>query len=309
MTITESKLYDRLLYSFMGIRLIIYTLFFIMNLFQTIFEIKNLRNKKKETRFFVFFSLTLFCALRTIQTAFFYSNPNLGMGTLNFFFFTLGSAMIFVEWTFIVQFWLLIMYSLFVADDIGQFRTKPIRIMTYFFVSLVVVYQIIVSSITLEKNIETVDTVGFIILLIIFVSIIVFNGFVLIRHLKIHRKVTPMKHFDLMIFKTKILLTTIILVFVFIIIQEIIFNIYYTDTYQTSKQFLKLFVTGIIEFSQMVSVMLVLSNGHWSSYVLLNKAKINSESTTSSSDKIEKKPSKEFAFSGNTLSMGESVDC
>ncbi|KAN0050287.1 hypothetical protein ACTA71_003404 [Dictyostelium dimigraforme] len=305
MTITNSVTNDRLLYSFMGLRLIFYFLFFIINVIQTIFEIKYLRNKerKKETRFFVFLCISLFCIFRTIQTAFFYSNPNLGIGTLNFFFFSFGSAMIFVQWTFIIQFWLLIMYSLFVADDIGQYRSKPIRIMTYVFASIVIIYQIIVSSITLDHNIETAESVGFLILLIIFASIILFNGYILIKHLKAHRKVTQMKQFDLMIFKTKILLATVIFVVITIVAQELVFMNY--DTYESPKQYLKLFIVGIIEFLQMVVVMLVLSNGNWKHYLFFcGSQNYNSESTSST----DKKPSKEYEASGYTLSMGDSND-
>lgn len=63
-----------------------------------------------------------------------------------------------------------------------------------------------------------------------------------------------------MILKTKILLSTVIFVAVTIIIQELIFNMYYTDTYETPRQYLKLFIVGVIEFFQLVNIFNILKN-------------------------------------------------
>ncbi|EGC37628.1 hypothetical protein DICPUDRAFT_19838, partial [Dictyostelium purpureum] len=273
-----SDLFNKLTYSFMGIRIVAYTLFFIINGFQTYIEIRKIiKNKPKTTtRFFVFFWMTVFCIFRDIQTAFFYDNHDLGIGTPNFFFFSLGTAAIFLTWIFIHHYWLLIMYKFFISEEVRLNRSKPINYTTFIFSAILIIYQLTVSSITLNKNIDTVESVGFLILLLIYAAIVFFNGYYLLRHLKKHKKSTPFKHFDVMILKTKILLGTLIFVVVTVIVQELVFNMHYTDTYETPRQYLKLFVVGVIEFIQMLVVMLVLSDGDWKCYILFRNVKNHS---------------------------------
>ncbi|KAN0004744.1 hypothetical protein ACTFIU_001982 [Dictyostelium citrinum] len=277
-----SDVFDKLTYSFMGLRLIAYTYFFILCFYQAFLEIIKMIKKqsKTTTRFFVFFFQSLFCILRTIQTAFFYDNHQLGIGTANFFFFSLGTAAIFLAWVFIQHYWLLIMYKFFISEEVRLNQAKPINYSTFIFALIIIIYQITVSSITLHKNIETAESVGFLILLLIYASLVLFNGYYLLSHLKKHKKSTPFSHFDVMILKTKILLGTVIFVAVTIIIQELVFNMHYTDTYETPRQYLKLFVVGVIEFIQLLVVMLVLSDGKWKVYVLFQSFKTHNDSSS-----------------------------
>ncbi|EAL70572.1 hypothetical protein DDB_G0273763 [Dictyostelium discoideum AX4] len=268
---TGSDSFDKLTYSFMGLRLIAYTYFFIICFYQAFLEILKMIKKqsKTTTRFFVFFFQSLFCILRTIQTAFFYDNHQLEEVRLN--------------------------------------RAKPINYSTFIFALVIIIYQFTVSSITLRKNIETAESVGFLILLLIYASIVSFNGYYLLRHLKKHKKSTPFSHFDIMILKTKILLSTVIFVAVTIIIQELIFNMYYTDTYETPRQYLKLFIVGVIEFFQLLVVMLVLSDGKWKVYVLFKSIKTHNDSSSemensNSNSKGKKSSTFDLGYSGNTNS-------
>ncbi|KAK5575290.1 hypothetical protein RB653_010548 [Dictyostelium firmibasis] len=273
---------DRLTYSFMCLRVIAYTYFFILCFYQAYLEILKMIRKqsKTTTRFFVFFFQSLFCILRAIQTVFFFDNHQLGMGTPNFFFFSLGTAAIFLAWVFIQHYWLLIMYKFFISEEVRLNQAKPINYSTFIFAIVLIIYQFTVSSITLHKNIETAESVGFLILLLIYGCMVLFNGYYLLRHLKKHKKSTPFSHFDIMILKTKILLGTVIFVVVTIIVQELVFNMYYTDTYETPRQYLKLFVVGVIECIQLLVVMLVLSDGKWKVYVLFQSIKSNNDSSS-----------------------------
>ncbi|KAM9971921.1 hypothetical protein ACTFIW_011909 [Dictyostelium discoideum] len=306
---TGSDSFDKLTYSFMGLRLIAYTYFFIICFYQAFLEILRMIKKqsKTTTRFFVFLFQSLFCILRTIQTAFFYDNHQLGIGTPNFFFFSLGTAAIFLAWVFIQHYWLLIMYKFFISEEVRLNRAKPINYSTFIFALVIIIYQFTVSSITLRKNIETAESVGFLILLLIYASIVSFNGYYLLRHLKKHKKSTPFSHFDIMILKTKILLSTVIFVAVTIIIQELVFNMYYTDTYETPRQYLKLFIVGLIEFFQLLVVMLVLSDGKWKVYVLFKSIKTHNDSSSemensNSNSKGKKSSTFDLGYSGNTNS-------
>ncbi|EAL70867.1 hypothetical protein DDB_G0273299 [Dictyostelium discoideum AX4] len=294
---TGSDSFDKLTYSFMGLRLIAYTYFFIICFYQAFLEILKMIKKqsKTTTRFFVFFFQSLFCILRTIQTAFFYDNHQL------------GTAAIFLAWVFIQHYWLLIMYKFFISEEVRLNRAKPINYSTFIFALVIIIYQFTVSSITLRKNIETAESVGFLILLLIYASIVSFNGYYLLRHLKKHKKSTPFSHFDIMILKTKILLSTVIFVAVTIIIQELIFNMYYTDTYETPRQYLKLFIVGVIEFFQLLVVMLVLSDGKWKVYVLFKSIKTHNDSSSemensNSNSKGKKSSTFDLGYSGNTNS-------
>ncbi|KAN0053032.1 hypothetical protein ACTA71_012513 [Dictyostelium dimigraforme] len=290
-----SDTFDKLTYSFMGLRLLAYTYFFILCFYQACLEIIKMVKKqsKTTTRFFVFFFQSLFCVLRAIQTAFFYDNHQL------------GTAAIFLAWVFIQHYWLLIMYKFFISEEVRLNQSRPINYSTFIFALVIIIYQFTVSSITLHKNIETAESVGFLILLLIYASLVLFNGYYLLSHLKKHKKSTPFSHFDIMILKTKILLGTVIFVAVTIIIQELIFNMYYTDTYETPRQYLKLFVVGVIEFIQLLIVMLVLSDGKWKVYVLFKSIKTQNDTSSdpensNTTSKGKKNSTFDLEYSGNT---------
>ncbi|GAM26337.1 hypothetical protein SAMD00019534_095120, partial [Acytostelium subglobosum LB1] len=66
-TFTGSVATDKLMYTFWGIRIIIYIMFFIMNSVQTAFELEVVvRKRSVNTRFFTFLSMTLFCACKLV---------------------------------------------------------------------------------------------------------------------------------------------------------------------------------------------------------------------------------------------------
>ncbi|EGC33142.1 hypothetical protein DICPUDRAFT_81063 [Dictyostelium purpureum] len=280
MVITTGEATDKLLYSYMGIRILVYIVFFILNSFQTFLEGRTLWRKKQKTttRFYIFLSMAGFTMFRILSTAFFYPEKDeYKSGTLSFFFFTFGTTCIFITWVFILHFWLLIMYSFFVSDEVKLDKLKPINYSTFIFVTVLVIYQITIATLSLLVDLQFAEAVCFVVLLLIYCTLIIVNGSILLKSLKKHKKNSPFEHYNQMIFKTKVLLGTLICVFSFTIIEEVVFQLVVPDTFGNHVAYL--FVTGVVDTTQMIIVMAVLANGHFSHYILFKRVKTTSYSS------------------------------
>ncbi|KAM9963932.1 hypothetical protein ACTFIW_005573 [Dictyostelium discoideum] len=277
MELTGNESINKLIYSYIGIRLLSYLFFFILNCFQTIMEGKLMRTKKNKivTRFFIFFSLSLFCFLRIISTCMFYWRPDdFQVGTVTFIFFTLGTASVFSQWVFILHFWLLIMYSFFVSEDVRINRLKPINYSTAFIIFALFLYITFMCVGGMLMDLKFGQAVGFLCLLVIYSIMVIGFGSALLNNLQKHKKNTPFQHYKDMIFKTKILLITLILTFSLTFIEEFLFQFKYELTFQ--NKLLNNFVTMCIDTSQMIVVMFVLANGKFRNYILFKHVKTTS---------------------------------
>ncbi|KAM9998419.1 hypothetical protein ACTFIY_008086 [Dictyostelium cf. discoideum] len=279
MTFTKNEATDKLLYSYIGIRLLSYSFFFILNLYQTIIEGKSLigqKANKKTTRFYIFLSMASFCGVRIVSTALFYRKPEeWEVGSWAFFFFSIGTSIVFLTWVYILHFWLLIMYSFFVSEDVRLNRIKPIKWATNILVIAIVAYQAVICITSMLMDIKFGQAIGFLILLAIYCAMVIGFGMALLRSLQNHKKNTPFQHFQDMIFKTKVLLTTVSLVFICTVIEEGIYQFAFEE-FTTSTSVQSNFITYLIDTTQMIVVMYILANGKFSNYILFRKVKTTS---------------------------------
>ncbi|KAM9984609.1 hypothetical protein ACTFIY_009050 [Dictyostelium cf. discoideum] len=279
--ITKHDAKHNALYSYMGIRLLLYIFFFILNIFQAYVEGRTMVKKKNKygTRFFIYLSMSIFCFMRSLSTILFYQNPTgITVGSIGFFFSSIGTICVFCEWVFILHFWLLIMYSFFVSDDIRVNNLKPVNIATVIFIIVLLCYQTFICVGSLTMDLKFGQGVGFLLLLLIYSIMIISFGSALLRSLKKHKKNTSFEHFQDMIFKTKVLLVTLILTFVCTFVEELVFNFQFD--FSLKNKIWWLFFTQLIDTTQMIVVMFVLANFKFQNYLLFRKVK-----TTSFSDK------------------------
>ncbi|KAN0029361.1 hypothetical protein ACTFIV_011252 [Dictyostelium citrinum] len=319
MTLTGKESTDKLLYSYIGIRLLSYLFFFILNCYQTIMEGKIMREKKNKiaTRFFIFFSITLFCGFRIISTCMFYWRPeDFQVGTITFIFFSLGTASVFSQWVFILHFWLLIMYSFFVSEDVRINRLKPINYSTAFIIIALFIYITFICIGGMLTDLKFGQAVGFLCLLVFYSVMVISFGSALLKNLQKHKKNTPFQHYKDMIFKTKVLLITLILTFSLTFIEEFLFQFKYELTFQ--NKVISNGLTMFIDTSQMIVVMIVLANGKFSNYILFRNVKTTSYNSDKSNsfDSMWSKynrrkslfPSNLELSGGMSLSMDTSIE-
>ncbi|KAM9979982.1 hypothetical protein ACTFIZ_006233 [Dictyostelium cf. discoideum] len=319
MSLTGNESINKLIYSYIGIRLLSYLFFFILNCFQTIMEGKLMIEKKNKiaTRFFIFFSLSSFCGFRIISTCMFYWRPNdFQVGTIHFIFFSLGTASVFSQWVFILHFWLLIMYSFFVSEDVRINRLKPINYSTALIIFALLVYIIFMCVGGMLMDLKFGQAVGFLSLLVIYSIMVIGFGSALLNNLQKHKKNTPFQHYKDMIFKTKILLITLILTFSLTFIEEFLFQFKYELTFQ--NKLLSNFLTMCIDTSQMIVVMFVLANGKFRNYILFRHVKttsFNSDKSNSFDSMWSKYNRRKSLFPSNlelsggmSLSMDTSIE-
>ncbi|KAN0023482.1 hypothetical protein ACTFIU_009236 [Dictyostelium citrinum] len=319
MTLTGKESTDKLIYSYIGIRLLSYLFFFLLNCYQTIMEGKIMREKKNKiaTRFFIFFSITLFCGFRIISTCMFYWRPDdFQVGTITFIFFSLGTASVFSQWVFILHFWLLIMYSFFVSEDVRINRLKPINYSTAFIIIALFIYITFICIGGMLTDLKFGQAVGFLCLLVIYSVMVISFGSALLKNLQKHKKNTPFQHYKDMIFKTKVLLITLILTFSLTFIEEFLFQFKYELTFQ--NKIISNGLTMFIDTSQMIVVMIVLANGKFSNYILFRHVKTTSYNSDKSSsfDSMWSKynrrkslfPSNLELSGGMSLSMDTSIE-
>ncbi|KAN0053068.1 hypothetical protein ACTA71_012550 [Dictyostelium dimigraforme] len=253
--------------------------------------------------FYIFLSMSVFCFMRTLSTILFYQNPTgITVGSIGFFFSSIGTIGVFCEWVFILHFWLLIMYSFFVSDDIRVNNLKPVNIATIIFIIVLLSYQTFICVGSLTMDLKFGQGLGFLILLLIYSIMIISFGSALLRSLKQHKKNTSFEHFQDMIFKTKVLLITLILTFVCTFVEELVFNFQFD--FSLKNKIWWLFFTQLIDTTQMIVVMFVLSNFKFYNYLLFRKVKTTSFSDKSSLEIDNSKKNK----SSLDLTGGKSLD-
>ncbi|KYR02778.1 hypothetical protein DLAC_00240 [Tieghemostelium lacteum] len=258
-------------YTFMVIRLCVYSYFVAVNGYQSAWEIKNFMKKKQvNTRFFVFFSYMIFCMFRVACCCRFFDRPDEYLvGTWYYFLFSWSVVFVMTAWCSISSFWMQLFYTFFVTEDVRSGHVKRILVIAYSLAVAFFIYEVPVTIICLERDISTAEAIGFIVFLVLFFLQIGVNGMILIKSLKNHQKKSRFANFDHMIFKTKILMATIVISVVVILAHDIVFNFAITPEYWHFP--LSSLITGVIEVGQMVSVLLVLSNGDYKSYILFRR--------------------------------------
>ncbi|KAN0011641.1 hypothetical protein ACTFIU_011219 [Dictyostelium citrinum] len=113
-----------------------------------------------------------FCGVRTVSTALFYRKPEeWEVGSW-------GISIVFLTWVYILHFWLLIMYSFFVSEDVRLNRIKPIKWATNILVIAIVAYQAVICITSMLMDIKFGQAIGFLILLAIYCAMVI--GFVLL---------------------------------------------------------------------------------------------------------------------------------
>ncbi|KAK5584887.1 hypothetical protein RB653_006505 [Dictyostelium firmibasis] len=207
------------------------------------------------------------------------------------------------------------MYSFFVSEDVKINRLKPINYCTALIIFALLIYEIFICVGGMLMDLKFGQAVGFMCLLFIYSIMVISFGSALLRNLQKHKKKSPFEHYKDMIFKTKVLLITLVLTFSLTFAEEFIFQFKYDQTLK--NKILSNFLTMCIDTSQMVVVMIVLANGKFRNYLLFRHVKTTSyNSDKSSFDSMWSKynrrkslfPSNLELSGGMSLSMETSIE-
>ncbi|EFA77314.1 hypothetical protein PPL_12525 [Heterostelium album PN500] len=271
-TYTGSIATDRLMYSFWGIRILIYIFFLLVNIGQTFFELLVIMEKKNvNTRFFTYLSMSLFCACRVTGDILRYVNPHdYQVGSVYYFFFSFG----------VMQ----LLYTFFISDEVRLGAVKRVWIVSYSLVILYFCWQLPVEILCLYRDLTLLEAIGFFGFFILFASWVVFNGVTFVRGMRNSQKRNKMKHFDKIIRKTKILVSTAVVSVTIIILHDVLFNFVLDKPYKYFP--LETSITMLVDVGQMIVVMVVMADRNsLKNYILFRRVRnIASKSGSTSLD-------------------------
>jgi len=307
--ITDSEKLDKVFYSEMGIRLLLYIMWFVLCSTQTVHEfIHSKKNKTKKTRLFSFAAMTMFCVMRITGNIEFYFNPSeYDVGTLWYFFFSWGVFFIFVEWSFIAAFWIQLFYTFFISEEVRLKNAKYISNSVYVYVSIYFCWQVIITVLCLKhyKNYKDIENIGFIVFFIFMFLVMLFNGLLLLRAFKTQRKKSKVD-FKLMIKKTKILVAGMVICVVITIVHDSV--IMFDAPHRPYNFPLSVLLTGVADMLQLIVVMYVLADGQFSTYFTFKRVYSHHHHSTNQSSNDSQNAHKLASSNVNNNSISISID-
>ncbi|KYQ91770.1 hypothetical protein DLAC_07562 [Tieghemostelium lacteum] len=212
-----------------------------------------------------------------------------------------------IAWCFVGGFWMQLLYSFFITEEIRTIPVKRLLLTAYGLAFAFLCYQVPITILCLQRDLSLVESIGYIVFLILFFIQIFTNGKRLLNNLKKHKRKANFTQYDAMILKTKILLGTCIGMVVIILAHDIVFNFALDNEYNHFP--ISLMITGFVEIAQMIIVMLVLSNGNYKKYVFFRRVRnLNSKDSSQSSGASSGGSKRNFDMSSSTKSGMRSYD-
>ncbi|KAM9964527.1 hypothetical protein ACTFIW_004296 [Dictyostelium discoideum] len=308
-------------------KLVVYFAFTLINGAQVFHEGKEkLINKNMlNTKFFVFLCMTLFCATRVVFSALFIANPdNWQVGTVFYFFFSWGIWFVFVSWSFLGSLWLQLLYQFFISKEIRTRSTKKIYIFSFSIVTIYFCWQVPISILFLmDDTLAILEAIGMLVFLAIFFASQIIFGSILVKRMKLSSKTSKYQEsYKQMIYKSKLLVYTIIICIVVVLAQDIVINFFEPrDPEPYRDMIISNFLTGICDTSQMIVIMYVLGNSFWD-YIFLRaikkirkddssdftkETKSNSKISKNLSNKLEKLSNNTTDSNNCNIEKGDSI--
>ncbi|GAM26338.1 hypothetical protein SAMD00019534_095130, partial [Acytostelium subglobosum LB1] len=175
-----------------------------------------------------------------------------------------------------------LLYTFFISDEVRFGAMKRTWLVTYSLVSLFFCWQIPVQIVCLTRDETLLEAIGFFSFFGALLVWILFNGIKFVQGMKTSQKKNKMKHFDRIIFKTKVLLWTAAISVTIIVAHDIIFNYVLEKEYRFFP--LETFMTMFVDVGQMIVVMVIMADrSSLLNYILFRRTR-NAISTGNSTE-------------------------
>ncbi|KAK5580571.1 hypothetical protein RB653_000591 [Dictyostelium firmibasis] len=270
------------------VRLFIFFVIFILNLNQTIKEIKIAKRKKKyiyNARLNTYVSITIYPFSRLGMIGAFFYDKTIDNGSITVGISIWGTLFQYTEWVFIAGYWLSLLYTFFLSRDMVLKNTKKAWIVSYgIFVGLVI--WTIIQTIFNFYNVDYMNATygpGQIVIVVGIGGFYFINGVLLFRSMREYdqSKNTQLgERYNRIVKMVVILLILVVGVFLVYIIQ---FPVLGSKDYQTSNYAFYL-ISCLLEFMQLPVVMYSLGGDSFKPYFILftNDETLSSKGYTTS---------------------------
>ncbi|EGG23093.1 hypothetical protein DFA_05223 [Cavenderia fasciculata] len=273
-TYTSSDVYDKLVLSYVWIRIIFLAFIPLFAVPQFIYLCKRLKRRRMRVvgteryvsslkygpKFITYLTLIIFPLFRIAdQVCLLYAIPRSGVGSKAWIFAVVSTYFLVIGWIFIGCYWVQVIYTFFISTSIILKNSKRAWVTSWIFAAVFGAWMlfILIYGIIRQSAATSLYAYGFFSFLIILGIIIVVHGLILVRFLK--KQENHSIEYENTINKTLKLSITLLVFILVIIFRDIIWmalGLSRTSDYR----YITYLIVGICEIVQAVIVMTALSN-------------------------------------------------